>query len=125
MNLAELRVGNYIRYANVLCTIENINGKHVETNAVICPIESYNPIPLTNEWLFWFDFKVADYEKRFQYYFYEGDVKYKNSISVSIHDKFCRVNVINQEIRTIKYVHELQNLFYALTSEELKLQIPE
>ncbi|MDV3982795.1 hypothetical protein CMT48_17140 [Elizabethkingia anophelis] len=125
MKPKELRLGNHIRYANVLCTVENINGNQIETNAVICPIESYNPILLTDEWLIWFDFKVADYEKRFQYFFYKGDIKYNNSISVSIHNKFCRIYVINQELRTIKYVHELQNIFYALTGEELKLQIPE
>jgi len=65
---------------------------------------NYQPIPLTEEWLLKFKDKV-DYE-----------------ISDSGDSVFIRINGpdINEiDTERVKYVHSLQNLYFALTGEEL------
>lgn len=79
------------------------------------------PIELTEEWLLKMGFELFTQQKNYPLFFYKGN-SYNRSLSVSIHSDFCRVNVVNQEITTLKYVHQLQNVFHALTGEELELK---
>jgi hypothetical protein len=75
------------------------------------------PIPLTEEWLVRLGFSKN---------------KFKNSIGehwgldVFIYDKYG-LNIITSDeqiifLSEIKYVHQLQNIYFALTGEELKLK---
>lgn len=67
------------------------------------------PIPLTEEWLLKFGFEPLGSSrfdfKIFTYYLYDG----------SFYNQSSRLS-------TIKYVHQLQNLYFALTGEELKIK---
>lgn len=62
------------------------------------------PIPLTEEWLLKFGFKpfVKDFTKN----------------GIIIHTR-KRGYVLRKSVPIIKYVHQLQNLYFALTGEEL------
>lgn len=89
-------------------------------------LQKINPVPLTEEWLLKFGFENHSEEKFFMRYyiikngqwyidFYaDGDcflcVYYFNA-------GYIKVNVGNP----LKYVHQLQNLFFTLTGEELTL----
>lgn len=107
INEKELRIGNLIfnHYNNVktVFTInKNMNNGH--------PL---NPIPLTEEWLIKFGFEKTDFGgKCFSY----GDILiYPNESEYRL--------FAHQYIKgALKYVHQLQNLYFALTGEELTLK---
>ncbi|WP_137905413.1 hypothetical protein [Chryseobacterium sp. 2VB] len=107
----ELRLGNWININGSPFQIElpdfnlivNKNGK-----------STYEPIELNEDWLL----KLG----------YERD---KNEYCVSGHDRFNVFQSVKgpyifcddeKSIRYVRYVHELQNLFFALTGEELKIK---
>lgn len=112
MEATELRIGNYIEFCASdswsLHTVvpKDLHVMHVFDND---PSESYRPIPLTDEWLEKFGFKNW------------GD-KYTFGLkTVNIHSR-KRGFVLRKSFPIIKYVHQLQNLYFALTGEELTLQ---
>jgi len=107
----ELRIGNYIY------SFDNIS---IVTSKTIEAIESeymsgspYEPIPLTEEWLLKFGFDKAAVCWRIIYN------ELGNVITINqVKGKFY----LNYLDREIKYVHQLQNLHFALNNEELKLK---
>lgn len=120
----ELRIGNlvYFKFDNEL-TIHNIVGKDIQVMHK-CErdyneeSECYYPIPLTEDWLVKFGFNqnygVADSEQYMVYqpiWIYEHERVY---YSESYDDYFTF-------IKTIQYVHQLQNLYFAITGEELTI----
>lgn len=96
MNEEELRIGNYV---NIEDTILRIDLQELYYNSSIM-----TPIPLTEEWLLKFGFEKA----------YETCYQYKDFI---LNDKFIMMD-IDITIQ-LKHVHQLQNLYFALTGEEL------
>lgn len=113
MKASELRIGNLVKVpttdgSDVFTQIEPSNYCH-EWNSEIS-IESYNPIPLTEEWLVKFGFVKTE------------DI-FKN-IYHSI-EKFQMENInyfVGITETKLLYVHQLQNLYFALTGEELTLK---
>ena len=81
-------------------------------------IENIKPIPLTEEWLLKFGFeKLTDKSRGFN----SNSYTYTKGISFIVHlnDKLLSVNFWQGNEK--KYVHEIQNLFFALTGEELTI----
>lgn len=82
----------------------------------------YQPIPLTEEWLLKFGFKKDDsgVEPYHQDYceWYEREFPVIGTLIQSSDKQY--VFDENSDTLRIKYVHQLQNLYYALTGEELK-----
>lgn len=124
MKANELRIGNFYQYAGydgiIYTQVKEIKhnqfgllGDFDGTNFEIC-----KPIPLTEEWLLKFGFK---YSLKFNDFMFkdQNDVfeikPYKNGFLNSV---IWHYNEILQEI---KYVHQLQNLYFALTGEELTI----
>jgi hypothetical protein len=112
MEASELRIGNYVFGLNP----ENHSKKEVDTIATIYKYgwvtlggkEGIEPIPLTDDWLRKFGFKkVAEND------FILG----KFSLYYVLYYDGYRVSEIIP-----KYVHQLQNLYFALTGEELTLK---
>ncbi len=79
------------------------------------PIKDLEPIPLTEEWLIKAGFEKDDYPNTFvlsiEYIYVELTV-FKGVISFRTSDD----NVV------LKYVHQLQNLYFVLTDQELELK---
>lgn len=109
MKATELRIGNYIKDGN---DIEKLTKKHM-----ICLCSGtceFDAIPLTEEWLLKFGFEKDDIEALSKdinsncfMYFENGAVELLEAESqVALGKK-------------IKYVHQLQNIYFALTNEEL------
>ena len=117
----ELRIGNLVNSKNDgIISITNISEKSVAVNDAHCynhiPVEFISPIPLTEEWLLKLGFKkrknrhlfhwenkivISEYKDEFENFFYPKtgyDIRFSNEI---------------------KYVHQLQNLYFALTGAEL------
>lgn len=124
MKANELRIGNMI-YWNIPNKIEK---KIVhEVTAIInptlhtCPIslgrlddDGYVGIQLTEEWLLSFGFV-----KTFENPFIEYEWQYKH---FTLDDKMIPYLGRYSDENNLKYVHQLQNLYFALTGDELKIK---
>jgi hypothetical protein len=77
----------------------------------------FKPIPLTEEWLLKFGFGKTEWDNFNSYRLMIGNNDYT---IVLYSDGNCEVgDIITCKI---EYVHQLQNLYFALTGEELKQQ---
>lgn len=116
MKSTELRIGNYLQGSNPIIVtkilhdgwvkIEDSNSSFQVEGEFPC----FKPIPLTEEWLVKFGFERS------------GLYNLRND--VYIYDEYGLTNTgfeyrYNYSSITIKYVHQLQNLYFALTGEEL------
>lgn len=124
MEVQELRVGNYLfKYGEVVKIVE-IGIKHKgDTNYYLrsendnCGywIDQFNPIPLTEEILL-----KCCFEKRS-----DGDYnlfKY-SEVDIIICNDFSswQCDGINFSVNRIKYLHQLQNLYWCLVGKELNI----
>jgi len=120
----DLRIGNYVMYAEDQVefkvigidteglTVENESDKTwIETN-------TFEGIPLTEAWLKDFGFSVMG--NNMNYFEFELEPYSKNEwfplYKYTLPIAWCKFNRL-----TLSYVHELQNLYYALTQTELTL----
>lgn len=116
----EIRLGNIYSYADwkqeEMGKLENVFrwGKHhFETE--LDKLDQYNPIPLTEEWLKKFGFEKTDNCNKDTW----PDFKFNGIIIISnIHGHYVWDS--SQKRVSIYYVHQLQNLYFALTQNELK-----
>jgi len=123
MNVNELRIGNYVlRDSYYPIQVESIidygiNLRGGDSYGVYADekLEDIKPIPLTEEWLLKFGFTKYSYG-------------FQNKILIRHPHKDCYEIRISDNLGylDIKYVHQLQNLYFALTHQELTLnkQIP-
>jgi hypothetical protein len=116
MTATELRIGNWVQFRHtetpVRITLGDFVREYKEEH-----LEDYEPIPLTEEWLLKFGFVKCDkpHYSRGDYYSL-GDFYYWASYSglvVNGYDPIDEVSI------AVKHVHQLQNLYFALTSKEL------
>lgn len=129
MKASELRLNNWVRFSE-----EQIDFKVIEISekgiAVVnvseetwIELDQFEPIPLTEEWLVKFGFKL--YPSGYfcldlgssNTYFSIG-LKHHKTLNL-ITEQYESTHLI--EFKHIKYVHQLQNLYFALTGEELTL----
>jgi len=112
MNAKELRIGNY---CNVNDKIWKINPFDIVQLDAFKHDKSYIAIPLTEEWLLRFGFVKTPTK----YYIGElNDLCNRDLDLVLTTNK----NIISYQdyLHPIHYVHQLQNLYFVLTGEELK-----
>ena len=120
MKASELRLGNLVIHDSKVKKVTTIGEKAVllgkEMYAIPYDYIVLDPIPLTPEWLERAGFRKLKsnipnriiYEKgRFIF----AQIKGKGQLSFS-----------GAKINDIDYVHELQNLWYALTKQELSIE---
>lgn len=126
MKAQELRIGNFCAwgyldktiYPERLGTIWNITNKSVlvktKTHKHTVGIDRVMPIPLTEEWLLKFGLiKVKNID--------EDSIWMFNDINFTYETERCLVILDRYIISVCKYVHQLQNLYFALTGEELTI----
>jgi len=119
MNSKEFRIGNYVNFGSTLSVItgvllENIifkyNSGGEERHASLLT-EGINIIPLTEEWLLKFGLQQNEYFWRIDDFVikqtYDGYVPVSQKYSIGIE---------------LQFVHQLQNLFFALKGKELTLK---
>ena len=125
MTASELRIGNWVEIKDqVVRTFEQTKGvgslQHVAGQ--LWSIEELKPIPLTEEWLERFGFDKDGFK---QYEFINWGIKVKkDTLAISEPNWIVFHGFMNQfsEIVSLKHVHQLQNLYHALTGEELELK---
>ena len=115
MKANEIRLGSYV--------IDVFNPKNPTERQIdfddLAMLENYKnhplpfkPIPLTEEWLLKFGFLKCD-NGSFYISFWGRDYYYND----------CTLTMRGVNIQSkIEYVHQLQNLYFALTNEELTLK---
>jgi hypothetical protein len=116
MKANELRIGNLVNYNEG--GIFKVIGIHEfgidcedEIETTYMEYENFKPIPLTEEWLLKFGFE----ERMFGWW---SDVLFLRTENRNGY--FYDWQKTNQTTGTyIEYVHQLQNLYFALTGEEL------
>ena len=122
IKIEELRIGNYICVNNnghpcrvtelttMSCTVESIKENNKEPY-----VKTMNTIPLTEEWLLKFGFeKKKGYYDRY-YYRIDG-------MDIRIDGDMFETEVGECLYKSIKYVHQLQNLFFAHNDQELTMK---
>lgn len=124
MEVQELRVGNYLfKYGEVVKIVE-IGIKHKgDTNYYLrsendnCGywIDQFNPIPLTEEILLKCGFKKRSDGHFNMFKHSEVDIIICNDFSS------WQCDGINFSVNRIKYLHQLQNLYWCLVGKELNI----
>lgn len=123
MKATELRIGNFVDFnREETITVMKIEASYVNqpssVKKVLYPTEHLNGIPLTEEWLLKFGFErdktlIGRFElKDWDFVFYTD--------SLSLELKACW-DCGGYEVDA-KHVHQLQNLYFALTGEELTIK---
>ena len=123
MEAKDLRIGNYIDYTTER-EIVTMQTTYEYLRLIHNGNKNFKPIQLTEEWLLKFGFKYNKLQ------FCSNTIivhQYKiKGICLSIDERKVNKHEYsffgNNFIRTVKHVHQLQNLYFALTGEELKLK---
>lgn len=113
MKTNELRFGNY-----VYDTLGKVNKIDLEAITYIAK-ETHNqvkPIPLTEEWLLKFGFEWSIWHQAWHKLSFIFDLSERGVGGYYMHMVKKNNEIICPEII---YVHQLQNLYFALTGEEL------
>ena len=121
MNANELRIGNYVKFGKLFKKVVEIaeEGFYIldkDGTTLKNTWADLQPIPLTEEWLFKFGFK------NHQEYF---ELFKRNEYFLSFNIKSNELGIYIYNTRGIRYwvncqyIHQLQNLYFALTREEL------
>ena len=117
MNIHELRIWNYVLFCKAESIITSINNNDEENPYVDLasydniPIEDLHPIPLTEEWFMKFGFERFGINFRLNNFEYNPVTK-----NIIVHTGGAYYNGITLRVECI---HKLQNLYFALTGEEL------
>lgn len=111
MDIKELRIGNFVNLHDEQTEIDSVHFRDYYNE--IDTEEDYSPIPLTEEWLVKLGFAEHEFNKKDFYY---GNY----SVTTFTGFKFWIVDSVDAPCYVeIKYVHSLQNLYFALTGEDL------
>ena len=115
----ELRIGNYVKHFEngIVLTVGRTVAFKTPTNTIRVDVDDLEPIPLTEEWLLNFGFVYTDDLDNLNrnYKLQEFEIQ----LHLDVNDFMC-CNTIPNYVQ-IKYVHQLQNLYFALNNEELTL----
>ena len=123
MKASELRIGNWVNLKDIITTYQKVIMIDSEVNVIQCqndihsPLEDYEPIPLTEEILSGWGFEYDDIN---------GDSGYwqKRPTDSGLFRILLGEDGFVYDYQVdIKYVHQLQNLYFALTNEELKIEL--
>ena len=127
MEAKELRIGNYYEWTE---NVEKDAFLQIDDFHSLLAIgenfQYFKPIPLTEEWLLKFGFdnrllkKIGDSDLYLQGDNADSLKEYGVYLSTDIGDGLC--SEPNTFIEGFFYVHQLQNLYFALTQTELKIK---
>ena len=124
MKASELRIGNLVKQSGNIVTVESLersNNDWDRTNGL--RTLDCKPIPLTEEWLLKFGYSVTDENTAGKIYHIAEIGKFLNDdIMLVLYIKGDFKNCIFRKREQVKYVHQLQNLYFALTGEELTIE---
>jgi len=117
IEVRELRIGNLVKAVHKKSDILNsyivIEGKHIYDLENGKSEFDFYGIPITEEWLLKFGFTQS---LAFKSVYFIGTF-----LSITLGNKIM-FEINDQIISEIKYIHQLQNLHFALTQKELEIK---
>ena len=124
MTTSELRIGNYIQdLVGAPCKIRAINegGLSIKGGGYSASVEMFKPIKLTEEVLLNCGFKAENIYSNFIL----DDFEIESGVRIISTNERCSFYLSGDipdfmKIK-IEYVHQLQNLYFALTNKELEI----
>jgi len=111
MKATELRIGNYVNLYGSIATVQRFDFNDRPPNGLA--IDEGKPIPLTEQWLKDFGFEQFGNYKIYN----KGDFQIDKTAKEQKEEGYWFF--INEYPVNIVYVHQLQNLYFTLTNEEL------
>ena len=137
MKTNELRIGNWVKVNDPIFGVNTYKVATIRDNGIItlndnmsCLVDNIEPIELTGDILINIGFKKGYneiYSKTIKDDFYEYNVSYQN-ISDNKYS-FVAYGYKNGELKrkmildNIQYLHELQNIFFSFTNQELEVNL--
>ena len=130
MKANELRIGNIVKIRGNICKVANISGfisesitgviidKHGNKKHLYAEINDIEPITLTEEWLLRARFTKSFIVTNFAIQTEDGVLDLVPSDIAGHHVYFD-----DNWICKVQYVHQLQNLYFALTGQELIINL--
>lgn len=82
-------------------------------------IHDFEPITITEDWLLMFGFERTETDTGGNYSYYNGVIYLHSDFSLSLFNGHSDENDTPYFSPELKYIHQLQNLYFALTGEEL------
>jgi hypothetical protein len=134
---SDLRIGNWINVKCVAPELKGIDGWDAQPANIYNiqgllkgdPDFMYEPIPLTEEWLLKLGFEkdgfnafnksIALHKRQYKVLCFSGDYLFLREANTDLRHEDSLCTLWNKDIKKQFYVHELQNLYYALTGKEL------
>ena len=136
----ELRIGNYVINDRIINTVISISNNSIgqitpQGNDILSRTELIKPIPITEEWLLKFGFEKLANDGRYGYRYYiaiadywyviERDWRKEQSHFFGIEYTDCPNpkddHIYHSFTFKLKHIHQLQNLYFALTGKELTI----
>ena len=120
---SELRIGNLItKGESSLWNVAGILGETIFSGGFQLPISEFEPIPLTEEWLLKFGFEsIGELHPTYR----KAPYVIENNLMRTMWHLRQLINKEDSLCLTVtsplEYVHQLQNLYFALTGKELEL----
>lgn len=110
----DLRVGNYVKGIgyNISWLVEGIESEYIYSSKAWRLLSSFEGIPINKEWLIKVGFKKVSDRIYVKDYHYGYEFGITNHFVIKNGDHFIRYN-------HIQYAHQLENLYFALTGQEL------
>lgn len=118
----ELRIGNKIIFGERIINVTYHDIRNIlKMIALDGKVSEYELIPLTEEWLI--KMSLAKGVCKNEYIIDTDKSKYNQIYLLATkHDNKIDIWFNDDAMTTIKYVHQLQNLYFALTGEELTIK---
>jgi hypothetical protein len=117
----ELRIGNLVNFGCISGIYPSQNSYQIIFGGLSVEVENIKPIQLTEEWLLKFGFEKLVNNKKCNLY-HQKDSRFLFALSKN---NVRHVTILNESTHIVntafKYVHQLQNLYFALTGEELSI----
>lgn len=113
MEAKELRIGSWVLFGEAKMEIDANDFKDCDANGLMHQL--YKPIPLTEEWLIKFGFEA------------DGNTwdapndRWKITVEREDFETF-ELMISENFVSSFEEVHQLQNLYFALTGEELTIK---
>lgn len=131
MKVSELRIGNYVSDIHAsesfYAQVKEIRKDRCYYGRFHSAYEDLKPIPLTKEWLLRFGFEKRESSKCTNWHIGENEVTRDLLFDLVWLEKPALIKAPNAPFyrngrHTIYFVHHLQNLYFALTGQELTIK---
>jgi hypothetical protein len=125
MKTNELRIGNFINHedfnvpmmvSGVILDDNRIRVAAIGGQSTVMVGGSWSPIAITEEWLLKFGFEEDGTE-----WYFKSTKDIFTHIGYSYNTK-TNIFEVNECEFTLQFIHQLQNLYFALTNEELTIK---